>query len=129
MNPNHREIPENIWTTREGECVRILGAWIGNNFTIDKPWLPLLAKIEKRLEIWGKSKPTMEARRHIINMAPGGITQYLTQVQEILADIEKKTNQTIRKPGNLHGETRRKRQYALNTCTHQSKKAEETWWT
>jgi hypothetical protein len=35
-------IPENIPITKEGECMHILGSWIGNNMDIKKPWKTVL---------------------------------------------------------------------------------------
>ncbi|KAE9398230.1 hypothetical protein BT96DRAFT_940358 [Gymnopus androsaceus JB14] len=46
------------------------------------PWTRVIDKINSALARWEQSKPTMEGHHLIINMVIGGMTQYLTKVQE-----------------------------------------------
>ncbi len=48
----------------------------------------VLEKISSDLERWKLSKPSLEGKRHIINMVIGGRTQYLARVQGMPKDIE-----------------------------------------
>lgn len=49
----------------------------------------MIEKIDKSLANREKSNPTMEGRRLIVQITIAGITQYLTQVQEMPPRIEK----------------------------------------
>ncbi|THU86569.1 hypothetical protein K435DRAFT_614721, partial [Dendrothele bispora CBS 962.96] len=76
-------------------ATRILGAWFGNKINADQVWTPVLEKIDKALERWAKGSPTMEGRRLIVQMISGGMTQYLTQVQGMPTNIEKRITKRI----------------------------------
>ncbi|KAJ7814284.1 hypothetical protein B0H14DRAFT_2273959, partial [Mycena olivaceomarginata] len=51
-------------------------------------WPSVLEKITADLERWKSSAPTLEGKRHIINMVIGGRAQYLARVQGMPKDIE-----------------------------------------
>ncbi|KAJ3979083.1 hypothetical protein F5890DRAFT_1393233, partial [Lentinula detonsa] len=87
--------PENVQVARESEAIRILGAWFGNNLDAEQIWTPMLEKIDTNLERWAKHSPTMEGRRHIVQMIVGGMTQYLTTVQNMLKSIETRLEKRI----------------------------------
>lgn len=42
-----------------------------------------MEKISAKIEDWKKSKPTLEGKRHVIQMFVGGMSQYLTDVQRM----------------------------------------------
>lgn len=75
--------------------IRILCAWFGNSLTGQESWLPLLDKIDKCLEQWEKSRPSIEGRKFIVQMIVRGMAQYLTQVQGMPKQIEVKLTQKI----------------------------------
>ncbi|KAJ3858803.1 hypothetical protein EV359DRAFT_75793 [Lentinula novae-zelandiae] len=77
-------IPNHIKIAQEGEAIRTLGALIGNGISQIEPWTKVIEKIDHALNRWDRSKPTMEGRRLIISMIVGGMTQYLTKVQDRL---------------------------------------------
>ncbi|KIY46165.1 hypothetical protein FISHEDRAFT_8825, partial [Fistulina hepatica ATCC 64428] len=89
-------IPQETHIAVDGEAVRILGAWFGNNIDDGAPWLPVLGKVTKAFERWEKSKPTIGGRRLIVQMVAGGITQYLAEVQGMPEAVEKKLTKRIR---------------------------------
>jgi hypothetical protein len=90
LHGTHNEVRENMRFNKEGEPVRILCAWIGNGIDSAVPWIPVVEKIERALERWNKSHPSIEGRRLIIQMVVGGTTQYLTKVQEMPDHVTKK---------------------------------------
>ncbi|KAF5318883.1 hypothetical protein D9758_019008 [Tetrapyrgos nigripes] len=49
-NPYLNVLPPNLHIAREGEAVRILGAWYGNNIVATQIWAPTIEKIDKVLE-------------------------------------------------------------------------------
>ncbi|PBK86320.1 hypothetical protein ARMGADRAFT_940926 [Armillaria gallica] len=83
------EIPEDIKIAKDGEAVRTLGAWVGNKVKQVDVWTCTLDKIEENLGRWELGHPTMEGCQLIIIMVVSGMTQYLTKVQGMPANVEK----------------------------------------
>ncbi|KAF9497663.1 hypothetical protein BDN71DRAFT_1361574, partial [Pleurotus eryngii] len=81
IGPLSSKIPQNIHIVQDKECIRILGAWIGNKVSTHAPWNKVCKEIEDSLEHWGKSHPTIEGRRLIVQMTVAAKTQYLTSAQ------------------------------------------------
>ncbi|KAH8074949.1 hypothetical protein BXZ70DRAFT_875125, partial [Cristinia sonorae] len=97
--------PENMRITKDGESVRILGAWFGNKADCGGPWTPTIEKIDNALMQWGRSNPTIEGRQLIVQMVVGGMTQYLTTVQGMPKDVLTKLTKRTRSfmwNGNAH---------------------------
>ena len=97
INPQDTEpLSERIRITVDGEAIRFLGAWIGNHTNAATPWEPILAKINKLLDLWRKSNPTMLGRKTIVQAIVGGLTQYLAQAQGMPNHIETALTKIIR---------------------------------
>ncbi|KAF4615476.1 hypothetical protein D9613_003370 [Agrocybe pediades] len=96
-NPNSEAIQANLHIVPDGEAVRMLGAWVGNKVNATEVWAPVLEKVDKKLAQWAKSKPTIEGRRLIVQMIVGGMTQYLSKVQSMPKEVEKRLDRRIRK--------------------------------
>ena len=88
-------IPDHIHIMKDGEPVRILGAWLGNNMDQLITWAPILENCCKHLKRWGSAKHSLEGHHLIIQMQVAGITQYLTKVQDMPRDVEVKLNKQI----------------------------------
>ena len=97
LNESNAAIPPNIHIAKNGEPVRILGAWLGNDVDQAMTWTPILENVCKRLKRWGAARHSLEGRRLIIQMQVAGVTQYLTKVQGMPRDIETELNKQIRK--------------------------------
>ena len=91
------EIPNNLHIAKDGEPVRILGAWLGNNIDQATTWSPLIENVSNRLKRWGAAKHSLEGRRLIIQMQVAGVTQYLSKVQGMPKEIEKELDSMTRK--------------------------------
>ncbi|KAJ7102970.1 hypothetical protein C8R43DRAFT_833113, partial [Mycena crocata] len=89
LNERDVVLPATIHIAKDGEAVRILGAQVGNRVDIDASWIPTIEKIDSALERWGRSHPTLEARRHIAQITFGSMTQYRTQVNGMPKSVEK----------------------------------------
>jgi ribonuclease HI len=85
-----------IKIAQEGEAVRSLGAWIGNNTRDITPWEPLVDNIQKALERWRRTHPTMKGRKTIAQAIVGGHTQFLTKAQGMPRHIESTLTKIIR---------------------------------
>ena len=90
------EIPPSVKIAKDGEATRILGAWIGNDTDEAAIWTPALTKISKFLKRWGQCRPSMKGKRHIVQMGPRGISQYLAKVQGMSTNTEKAIENLIR---------------------------------
>ena len=97
LNATTEAFPGHIHIAKEGEPVRILGAWLGNNIDQAVTWAPIIDNVHKRLKRWGAAKHLLEGRRLIIQMQVAGVTQYLTKVQGMPRSIENDLNTQIRK--------------------------------
>ncbi|TFY57613.1 hypothetical protein EVJ58_g6920 [Rhodofomes roseus] len=82
------QIPPQVHIAPDGEPVRVLGAWIGNNIDQVSIWAPAMHKIRSFLDRWNRCRPSMFGKRHIVQMGPGGISQYLTVVQGMPSSVE-----------------------------------------
>lgn len=81
LNPTSTAFPPTVRIARDGQAVRILGAWLGNKVNEPSVWSPILEKLESRLRKWNTRNPSIEGRRTIIQWTFGSMTQYLTCVQ------------------------------------------------
>ncbi|KAF9552442.1 hypothetical protein CPC08DRAFT_738163 [Agrocybe pediades] len=82
------QLPPDIHIASDGTPVRVLGAFVGNKVDQIAIWTPTVDKITHKLTNWSKNYPTPEGRRLVIGMVVGGLTQYLTRVQGMSAEIE-----------------------------------------
>ena len=76
--------------------MRSLGAWIGNHASNLTPWETILNKVNKKLNIWGRSHPTLHGKCLIIQAMVGGHTQFLTKAQGMPPHIEEALRKIIR---------------------------------
>lgn len=88
VHPEDRPLQHEIRIVEDGQAVWCLGAWIGNNVREVVPWEPILDKVRAMLSRWNMGHPTLDARRHIVQMFAGGMTQFLTAAQGMPKQIE-----------------------------------------
>ena len=89
LNPNDQmPLNDHIRIAKNGEAIRLLGAWIGNNTNLKTPWELIIDNIHKALKNWGKSKPTLDGQKTIIQAIIEGYTQFLTKTQGMPTNIE-----------------------------------------
>ena len=96
MNEDDDPWDENIRIASDGNPIRTLGAWIGNELDAATPWEPILDKITKCLAYWNLGHPTLDGKRLIIQMFVGGMTQFLTKAQGMPKQIENSLTKIIR---------------------------------
>ena len=89
INPQDANpLPPKIRIARDGEAVRILGAWIGNDANDQTPWEPILDSITSKLNLWERAHLTLNGKRIIIQAIIGGHTQFLAKAQGMPTRIE-----------------------------------------
>jgi len=90
INPQDNEpLPPNIRIACNGEAVRILGLWIGNETNDQTPWELILDVIKTKLNLWERAHLTLNGKCIVIQAIMGGHTQFLTKAQGMLPHIEK----------------------------------------
>ena len=89
-------LDQKIRIAKDGEAVRSLGAWIGSKIKNHTPWEAVLDKIVRKLEIWGRSHPTLYGKQLIVQTVVGGHTQFLTKAQGMPPHIEVAITKIIR---------------------------------
>jgi hypothetical protein len=60
LHSTHEAPRNHMKINRDGEPVRILGAWVGNQINNAVPWVPVVEKVERALERWDKGHPSIE---------------------------------------------------------------------
>ena len=82
LNPSsNHSFKNSIHILKDGESTRYLGTHIGNQTLGDEPWPKITEDIEQCLAQWDKAYPSLEGRKHIIQMIIGSKTQYITAAQ------------------------------------------------
>ncbi|CDO76740.1 hypothetical protein BN946_scf184813.g10 [Trametes cinnabarina] len=92
-----KDYPQNVHVAGEGEPVRILGAFFGNNIGECEVWSTRLAKLEDTLKRWKLGRTTLEGKRHVAQMFVGGMTQFLTDVQRMPDLVKSRLTKILRK--------------------------------
>ena len=89
INPRDQSpLNENVRIANDGDAIRSLGAWIGNNTNVKTPWEPIIDNIDNTLQRWKKSNPTLHGRKLIAQAVIGGHTQFLTKAQGMPPNVE-----------------------------------------
>lgn len=97
LNPNDQRIPDDVHIAQDGEAIRSLGAWIGNETQDERPWEPIIDAVHNDLERWKSVHPTMDGKRLIVQAIVGGRTQFLAKAQGIPKRIRQALTNEIRK--------------------------------
>jgi exonuclease III len=96
LNPNDQRIPDDVHIAQDGEAIRSLGAWIGNNTWEQRPWEPIIDAVHKDLERWKSVHPTLDGKRLIVQAIVGGRTQFLAKAQGMPKHIREALTKEIR---------------------------------
>ena len=95
INATGETIPESIHIAHDGSATRILGAWVGNGVDPEEPWRKIVETIKKDFRRWETRYPTLEGKRHIIQMIAGGKTQFLARAQGMPKPVENEIQKMI----------------------------------
>lgn len=91
-----RHLPENVHVAKDGDAVRILGAFMGNEVDQGAVWSAKVEKVRLVLERWKASRSTAVGKKHAVQMMLGGMTQFLTDVQRMPSRVTKKLTKMMR---------------------------------
>ena len=81
-------LPPKIRIACDGEAVRILGTWIGNETNDQTPWEPILDTIKTKLNLWERAHLTLNGKQVIIQAIIGGRTQFMAKAHGMPPHIE-----------------------------------------
>lgn len=99
LNPDDQLLANGVKITQDGHTVQCLRVWIGNHLDNVQPWTPIINKISNTFNHWNKSNPTLDAKKLIIQMTVGSMTQFLTKAQgmpkSVLSTLTKLTRNFI----------------------------------
>ena len=112
-------LPPKIRIAQDGEAVRILGAWVGNEASNQTPWEPILDTIKTKLNLWEKAHLTFNRKRVIIQAIIGGHTQFMAKAQGMPPHIEDALMNIISKFTWDHGMKPRIAMATLQRPTHE----------
>ena len=96
LNPEDNPIGNEIRIARDGEAIRSLGAWTGNDTIETKPWEPIIDKVHNDFKRWKTVHPTLDGKQLIIQAVVGGRTQFLTKAQGMPEPIREALTKEIR---------------------------------
>ncbi|KAI0335408.1 hypothetical protein GY45DRAFT_1221604, partial [Cubamyces sp. BRFM 1775] len=88
LGPGTAPFPHGTKVAKDGEAIRILGAWLGNKVNSEVSWHPLLALMRKNLARWARSNPTLRGKKLIVGMEIGGRTQFRAKAQGMPPAVE-----------------------------------------
>ncbi len=98
-----KNYPRGVHVAQEGEAVRILGAFFGNEINQIDVWSLVLTKIVAMrkplmqvISHWQEGHATIQGKKHVIQMIVAGMTQYLTSVQRMPDHILARLTKIIR---------------------------------
>ncbi|KAH6904835.1 hypothetical protein BKA70DRAFT_1108420, partial [Coprinopsis sp. MPI-PUGE-AT-0042] len=89
------EIPDSVHIAENSKPIRVLRVFVGINIDDVGVWTPMIEQVISALKRWSRTNPTIEGRRHIINMEVGGKTQYKEDVQGMPEIVRKAINKLI----------------------------------
>lgn len=64
-NFNGKQIPDKVQIAKDGEAVRILGSWQGNEVNANNKWEEIIEKQNRIMKMWANSYPSTLARARI----------------------------------------------------------------
>ncbi len=98
-----KNYPRGVHVARDGEAVRILGAFFGNGVDQIEIWTLVLTKIVAMrkplmhaIDRWKAGHATLQGKKHVVQMIVGGMTQFFTTVQRMPDQIVTRLNKIIR---------------------------------
>ena len=74
-------LSQEIHIAKDGEAIRSLGSWVGNETTDAAPWEPIVDKVNKELTRTSLINPSLKGKRLLAQIIIGGRTQFLTKAQ------------------------------------------------
>ena len=86
----NNEIEDNVKIIKEGEAMRTLGAWVGNETNTNIQWGEVLKKQEQTIDIWSKTNMSLSGKEIILKALVQSKAMFLATVNGMPRDVENK---------------------------------------
>ncbi|KAH9892715.1 hypothetical protein C8Q73DRAFT_744726 [Cubamyces lactineus] len=94
--PGGETVHPDAHIARDGEAVRLLGAWIGNEVDPSQSWRPVVETVKRNLNKWAARRPTLHGKKLIVGMEIGARTQFRAKAQGMPQSVEKELTAAMR---------------------------------
>jgi ribonuclease HI len=95
INPSWT-IPEGVKIIKEGEAMRTLGTWVGNNINTYPQWEKILEHQRKTMEVWGGSRPSYKGKELILKALVQSKALFLATVNDMPEDVKQKMTRQMK---------------------------------
>jgi len=89
-------IQENIKIIKEGEAMRTLGTWVGNEISTHPQWEKILEHQRRTMEKWSKSRPSYKGKEVILKALVQSKALFLATVNDMPKDIQDKMTKQMK---------------------------------
>ncbi|KAH9903282.1 hypothetical protein C8Q73DRAFT_742405 [Cubamyces lactineus] len=96
LSPVGSRVQDGIHIVRDGEAIRLLGAWIGNRADPQLSWRPIVDTIKANLTKWALRRPTLHGKKLVAGMELGARTQFRAKAQGMPAAVVAELNKAMR---------------------------------
>ncbi len=93
--PGNTISPE-LRIVKDGEAMRTLGAWVGNNVSTNPQWESILDRQVRTIQLWTKARLSTKGKELIIKSLVQSLAVYLATVNGMPADIETRMNRLFK---------------------------------
>src|SRR5882724_8038895 len=88
LGTNSNKIPEYVCLIKDGEPMRTLGLWVGNDIIIEDKWNKFMEIQKKVIDVWTASHPTLQGKDLILKALIVSRSWFLAAVNGMLDHIE-----------------------------------------
>ena len=92
----NNKIENNVKIIKEGEAMRTLGSWVGNDANINVQWEEILKKQEETMEVWSKTNMSLKGKEIILKALVHSKAMFLATVNGMPKDIEEKMKKSFK---------------------------------
>jgi ribonuclease HI/exonuclease III len=92
----NNKIPDNVKIVVDGEAMRTLGAWIGNEISIDPQWQGILERQKRIMETWASSRPSYKGKELIAKALVQSVALFLATVNHMPDEVVNKMQKGIK---------------------------------
>lgn len=96
LHPTDTPLNLDVHIATDGEAIRSLGSWVGNETSDNTPWEPIIDKINKELNRANLNLPSLKGKRLQAQIIVGGRTQFLTKAQGMPNQVRDTLTKLIR---------------------------------
>jgi len=89
-------IPQNVKIIKNGEAMRTLGTWVGNDVNVYPQWEKILEHQKKTMEKWSATRPSLKGKEVILKALVQSKALFLATVNGMPKDIQEKMKKQMK---------------------------------